>query len=141
MEHEEALIRAFIIPAKRQRYLDKLGSQKTRGKFISSHLHHMADLDERYAEELDPHMPLVEWENRHTARITSIYEQLRGRGAPSRCYVISTSDLDGQEGELRETLERVVGSHEGTFISCIPGRLAYFEGEDENERYILMRPE
>jgi len=34
----------------------------------------------------------------------------------------------------------VVGWHDGTFISCIPGKLAYFEGEGLNERYILERP-
>jgi hypothetical protein len=27
----------------------------------------------------------------------------------------------------------------GTFLSCIPGQLAYFEGEEAGERYILAR--
>ena len=141
MEHEEALIRAFITPNKRQRYLDKLGSPKTRQKFMSENLHHMGDLDELYAEKLDPYMPLVEFEKRHEAHVSRIHESLRHRGAPSRCYVIFTGDLDGNEADLRETLETVVGSFDGTFISCVPGRLAYFEGEDENDRYILQRSE
>jgi hypothetical protein len=135
MEHEEALIRAFITPTKRQRYLDKLGSPKARKKFLSQNIHHMGDLDERYAERVDPHKP------RDEALDTQIYDLLRKRGAPSRCYVISTGDLDGQEADLRETLETLVGSFDGTFISCIPGRLAYFEGEYENDRYILERPQ
>jgi hypothetical protein len=42
--------------------------------------------------------------------------------------------------ELHEVLEAVVGRFQGTFVSCIPGRLAYFEGERENDRYILERP-
>jgi len=25
------------------------------------------------------------------------------------------------------------------FLSCIPGKLGYFEGEERNERYILER--
>jgi hypothetical protein len=79
MKHEEALIRAFITPDKRQRYLDRLRSAKTRKKFMNKHFHHMSDKD-------------------------------------------------------------VVGHNDGTFISCIPGRLAYFEGEGLNERYVLQRP-
>jgi hypothetical protein len=140
MKHEEALIRAFITPDKRQRYLDRLRSAKTRQKFMNKHFHHMADLDERYAQKLDPGMPLVEWGKRHDAHLNKLYDLLRDRGAPSRCYVMSaSSDLDGQEVDLREALEDVVGHNDGTFISCIPGRLAYFEGEGLNERYVLQR--
>jgi hypothetical protein len=131
---EEALIRAFIVPAKRRRYLDKLDSPKARHRFLNENIHHMADLDERYAQKLDPRRPRAE------SLVIQIYDRLRKLGAPSRCYVISTGDLDGREGELREVLETVVGAFQGTFISCIPGRLAYFEGELENDRYILERP-
>ena len=40
---------------------------------------------------------------------------------------------------LHDALNDVVGSSDGTFVSCIPGKLAYFEGEEPNERYILER--
>ena len=139
MEHEEALIRTFIVPAKRQRYLDKLGSPKTRQKFIADNLYHMGDLDERYIEKPKLHTPLVEFEARRASYIDAIYALLRDRGAPSRCYVLSTTELDGQEADLREALDRVCGSSEGTFISCIPGRLAYFEGETPDQQYVLQR--
>jgi hypothetical protein len=33
--------------------------------------------------------------------------------------------------ELRAALEHVNGRGIGTILSCIPGNLAYFEGEDE----------
>jgi hypothetical protein len=138
---EEALIRAFIVPAKRQRYLDKLSSPKARRKFLAEHLYHMGDLDDRYAERLDDRIPLVEHATRRAAHIDAIYELLRGRGAPPPCYVISTGELDGQHGDLHDVLERVVGLFEGTLISCLPGRLAYFEGEGPRERYILERSE
>jgi hypothetical protein len=36
-------------------------------------------------------------------------------------------------------LEDIIGNNDGTFISCIPGRLACFEGEGPNQRYILER--
>jgi len=139
MEHEEALIRAFIIPEKRRRYLDKLNSPKTRQTFIAENLYHMGDLDERYTEKLDIHTPLAEFEDRRDSYIDAIYKLLRDRGAPSRCYVISTTELDGQDVDLREALDRVRGSSEGTLISCVPGRLAYFEGETPDQQYILQR--
>lgn len=130
MEHEAVVIRAFIVPERRARYLDRLLSPKGRRKFMKRNFPHMNDLDPRYAQKIDPR-------RQHAPQI---YELLRDRGAPEACYVMSaTADLDGQRVGLREALEDVVGWHDGTFISCIPGKLAYFEGEDPNERYILER--
>jgi len=34
--------------------------------------------------------------------------------------------------QLESALESVVGNGMGTILSCIPGKLAYFEGEDES---------
>jgi hypothetical protein len=137
---EEALVRAFIVPERRARYLDKLASPKARQEFMARHFHHMKDLDPRFARRIDPHRPLVEWEKRHDAHIEQILQLLRNAGASDRCYVISaSSDLDGQETNLEEALYAVVGWNDGTFISCVPGKLAYFEGEELNERYILQR--
>jgi hypothetical protein len=51
----------------------------------------------------------------------------------------ASSDLDGQETDLRQVLDEVVGYQSGTFVSCLPGQLGYFEGEEPNERYILER--
>lgn len=142
MNHEEALVRAFITPKKRARYLDKLASPQTRASFIARHFYHMADLDERYAERLDPRMPTMDMHASETAHSERIYDLLRGRGAPPDCYVASTDpQLDGREADLKAILAKVVGSREGTFISCIPGRLAYYEGEDDNDRFVLERPQ
>jgi hypothetical protein len=128
--HDEALVRAFIDPAKREQYLSRLASPKTRQKFISKHFPHMRDLDQRYAHRLEP----------RDAHAETIYAELHRRGAPDHCYVLSSSSsLDGQEVPLYDALDDVVGSSDGTFVSCIPGKLAYFEGEEPNERYILER--
>jgi hypothetical protein len=130
VEHEEALIRAFIMPAKRSRYLERLASPKARKKFIAEHLYHMADLDTRYAKQIEPGSQFVE----------QIHHLLTSRGAPESCYLVSTNtELDGSTIDLLSALQRTVAQFEGTFISCIPGRLAYFEGEGKNERYILER--
>jgi len=128
--HEEPLVRAFIDRAKREQYLSRLASRKTRRKFILKHFAHMRDLDQRYAHRLEP----------RDAHPETIYAELRRRGAPDDCYVLSSrSSLDGQELPLHDALDDVVGSSDGTFVSCVPGKLAYFEGEEPNERYILER--
>jgi len=64
---------------------------------------------------------------------------LAAKGAGSRCWVISeSSELDTREMDLLEALGETVGHGMGTIISCVAGRLAYFE--DEDARYILQRP-
>lgn len=129
-EIEESLLRAFIVPGKRERYVSRLALPKARQKFMNSHLFHMKDLDLRFAERIEP----------ISQRAATIYSMLRERGAPSTCYVISgSSDRDGTESDLRKALDETVGSIGGTFLSCVHGKLAYFEGEEPNERYILQR--
>jgi len=49
----------------------------------------------------------------------------------------SNPSLDGRSCSLVEAVRDVVNSSTGTVISCIPGRLAYFEGEEPNDRLIL----
>jgi hypothetical protein len=41
------------------------------------------------------------------------------------------ADLDGKELELESVLEDVFDSDKGTILSCLPGRLGLFSGEDE----------
>lgn len=70
--------------------------------------------------------------------LSSILSLLRERGAGEKCWVISEdSDLDAREMDLETALEQTIGYQTGTFLSCIPGKLAYFENEDG--RYILQR--
>ncbi|MGA2348155.1 MAG: hypothetical protein ABSF93_19245 [Candidatus Sulfotelmatobacter sp.] len=38
---------------------------------------------------------------------------------------------------LVEALKKIVGYQMGTFLTCVPGKLAYFE--DEEDRWILER--
>jgi hypothetical protein len=68
--------------------------------------------------------------------MADILETLKTRGAPEKCYAISEDeDLDGKELLLSEALRTIHGRGIGTFLSCLPGRLAYFE--DEDNRYVL----
>src|SRR5437867_3456191 len=120
MEVEEALLRAFIVPERRNHYVARLANRKTRKKLLAS-FYHLHDLDERYATRIDP----------RAQRADTIDALLRKRGAPDRCYIMSaSSDLDGEYVALGEALREIVGWCDGAFISCIPGRLGYFEGEE-----------
>ena len=64
---------------------------------------------------------------------------LRARGAPPNCYVLSAGDLDGREVPLRDALDAICGSGNGAFLSCIPGRLGFYEYEDIKSAYLLAR--
>jgi hypothetical protein len=69
----------------------------------------------------------------------SISTILRSLGAPDRCCLISEdTNFDGKEMELSKALKEIVGQGMGTVISCLPGRVGYFEGELK-KRYILQK--
>ena len=127
MNHEEELVRAFVLPARRERYLEFVRIPKKRAKFIAQ-LPHFKHLDPRFVLNIPS--------NQQTA--TSILKLLVGKGAGPDCWVISeNSDLDGRQMDLESALKETIGRQMGTFLSCVPGRLAYFE--DEDGRYILAR--
>ena len=63
---------------------------------------------------------------------------LKELGAPDRCHVMSSdSDLDGREMDLSDAINEIRGC--GAIASCLPGVLAYFEGESPHEQYICHR--
>ena len=49
------------------------------------------------------------------------------------------SSIDGKEMPLKEALLEIVGADAGALVSCIPGKLAYFEMEGFSERYLLIK--
>ncbi len=111
------------------RYLSLLESAKGRKKIIDG-LDHCHDLDIRYANLIPASQHYVE----------VIEKILKRKGAPNECHVMSSnSDIDNQNIPLHIALSETVGQGAGTLISCIPGKLAYFEFEDVGERYILER--
>ena len=129
MDHETALINAFILPAKRARLTGLLRNPKRRPKILAT-LYHFRDLDPRFLVEIAP-------SDQHADAVAAL---LIRRGAPTQCHLISTDrDLDGRDLPLAEALAQIVGFGEGTLVSCIPGRLGYFEGESLKDRFILDR--
>ena len=106
-----------------------LGRERSRAKFLSQ-LPHFSDLDSRFSRKIVPSQQ----------RVDLILSLLLGKGASVTCYVISTSaEIDQMNGPLASVLREVIDYHPGTIVSCAPGRLAHFEGEARNERYILER--
>jgi hypothetical protein len=127
MDQEEAAIKAFIVPNRQERYLGFLSSPKRRARFTSE-LAHFKALNPKYCLSIPP-------DQRNP---TSLLKLLNSMGAGPNCWIISEwKKLDAREMDLETALREIIGMGMGTIISCIPGRLAYFE--DENVRYILRR--
>jgi hypothetical protein len=124
-EIEEAIIRAFITPARRTRWLESLASTKRRARMLDR-LNHCRDLDERYATPLPSN--------------TDVVALLRSRGAPAMCCVLScTKEIDGQTLPLSEAFWAVELSGLGAIISCIAGQLGYYYDEWGERRILLER--
>jgi hypothetical protein len=129
MSHEEAFVRSFIVAEKQARYIEQLASPKRRRQLLDR-LDHALDYDPAFAIRIPPSQQ----------KPASIETLLRKKGAGDICHTISSSsDWDAREMPLAEALELVVGSGMGTVLSCVPGRLAYYEAEDMSERYLLSR--
>ncbi len=127
VNHEEEVIRAFILPNQRDRYLEFLTTPKKRTKFIGQ-LAHFKHLNPKFAFSV----PSGE------ASASALLKLLKAKGAGPKCWIASENrELDAQEMDLETALKATIGYGMGTIISCIAGKLAYFE--DEDERYILQR--
>jgi len=125
-EHEQQLFKTFILPQRRDRYLGFLAVPKHRKK-ITRGLAHFKHLDPGCVRSIPP--------SQHSPE--NIWKLLRSMGAPGLCWVLSENDeIDGREMPVLEALQVVVGRQMGTFLSCLAGRLAYFE--DEDQRWILQ---
>lgn len=123
-EIEEAIIRAFITPPRRKRWLESLASAKRRARMLDR-LNHCRDLDERYATLLPSN--------------TDVVALLRSRGAPDACYVLScTKEIDGQTLPLDEAVWAAEMGGWGTILSCIVGQLGYYYDEGGTQRRMLL---
>jgi|SRR5580692_12054782 hypothetical protein len=124
MNHEEQLIKAFFVPTKRERYLEFVSKPKTRKKFLRE-LGHFNGLDPRYAKPV------------HLSPL-GLAALLKEKKVASVCWVLSeNSAIDGKSMPVAEALTEL-GRDMGTFLSFVPGKLAYFENEDGH--WILEHP-
>ena len=129
-EIEKRTIKAFVVSIRQERYLQGLTNPKRRAKVLTRLHHQVDDIDERGRQAIPPGKQFA----------PEIETILRSSGAPPRCYVLSTSSkLDRCEMQLSDALDAIVGLGMGTIISCIPGKLGYYESEEPGFRFILKR--
>ena len=124
MTHEEELVRAFIDPRRKERYLGFIASPKLRKRFLQE-LAHFKHLDIRYAKEV----------NLTTAQLAALLKEMR---VPDVCWVVSENPkIDGKLMPVSAAVAEL-GRDMGTFLSFVPDKLAYFE--DEDGRWMLQHP-
>jgi len=129
MNDEATLISTFVNPLKRKHLIEILANPKRRHRATGT-LAHFDDLDPSAV------VPIESAANTPAA----IEDLLRSRGAGETCHVISENRaIDGKTLSLKVALEKVVGQGMGTLLSCVPGELAYYEGEGPSGRCILAR--
>ena len=126
---EELTARAFVARARRERILALLSTPPGRVK-LRRLLAHCDCFDERFVVSIRA--------DRQDA--VSVEALLRSLGAGPDCQLLAEADaIDGRTMPLDEALESVVGLSVPAVVICVPGRLAYFEGEEPGARFVLRR--
>jgi hypothetical protein len=127
--HERGFL-AFLAEPGRGRMLRLLEMGEKRRRDVRSLLHQAIELDPRYCTQLtgSDYFP------------GPLEKALRAFGAPPDCYLIGGA-LDGREMLLAEALATADLGEDGTFISCLPGRLGYFQYAAMRAAYLLRRPD
>jgi len=128
---EEAFGRAFILPAKRARFIQFLANPRRRQEVLDRLGHGLPVIPELAREVPGPQDFPLELE-----------KLLRGLGAGDGCHVIAYGlKADGKALPLREALNLVCMSEHGAILCCVPGRLAYYKPESPAPGILLeLRP-
>jgi hypothetical protein len=127
-ETDASRLLPFVIESRRTRWRDLLSTPKGRKKLLAK-LWNGDDLDKTLMTQLKP----------AERSIPVLLTKLRSLGAPDNCHLISArSALDGRDLDLTSALQSVFELAPGTIISCIPGKLAYYENDDRNGSYIIQ---
>jgi hypothetical protein len=127
-DHEIKLIDNFIINSQKERYRFLFDSKK-RHQYLKK-LHHFEDYCENLLISIPP--------DKQNAQ--GIYNLLKYYNVPNECYIISTSYLyDMKYMKLDLALKELLGNDFPSIISCIPGKLVFYEGEAPSNRFILKK--
>lgn len=126
--HEQGFVE-FVVPTRRERVGTLLSSQKGREKLIASL--------SCFSGFADQYVVPVEARSQNADEICAL---LQSKGAPHTCYVMAeNAKLDRKILDLPDVLEAVVGFGLGAFVSCVAGKLAFYEGESPGTRFILEK--
>lgn len=128
--HEVEFVLAFVQQERQERCLGLLASAKRRQRFTRERAH-FKWLDTQFAHVIAPAAA-------HLA--AEVAAMLRKKGAASVVWVISEDPALGSgELALEAAVGAVCGSSMGTVLSCVPGRLALFLGEESKSERLLER--
>jgi len=126
--HEVAFIKAFIVKEKQERLLALVQNKKSRKKFCLL-LAHNIEINTKFTHPLKK-----EGDNGG-----QVHGLLKKHGAPDICHIIcENSKYDNKEMQLKEALHELFTTDFGCIISCIPGKLAFYQGEDAFSRVLLI---
>jgi hypothetical protein len=133
-ELEDIIVKSFFTKRIQQRVLFELFSAKKRMNAMNRLNHNYSTtLREEFMIEIP----------KPNSNLKEIEKLLKKYGAGNDCYAMSWNDsIDGRHMSLTSALEVAVGEGFPSIISCIPGKLAYFEAEQSYgppPRYILKR--
>ena len=127
--HLKLFIENFLQEGFKERYLVLVKSEKGLRK-IKREISHF--------RKINPDLIVKIPSNKQS--VGEIYNLLKQNGASQNCFVISEDcRIDGLSADLFDILSEVVGSSNGTLLSCIPGKLLYYESEDKKIRMILKK--
>lgn len=128
MLHELLLISSFVLKERQERYKNLIATSKGRKKF-RAYIAHFKDFNSK------DYTPLNNCQD-----FLQLYYLLKSKGAPDLCYIISEhSDYDMQDLPLLQATENLFNSGVSYFLSCIPGKLVYYEGEEFNKKILLSK--
>ena len=113
MDQEEAFVSVFVLPEKRERYLEFLRKPKRRVE-ITLRFSHFFDFRPELATQI--------------ARDSDLVSLLRKKGAGSTTHVIG-GRADGRNMPLEDAIAEAMTDPSGVVISCVPGQLALFMQE------------
>ncbi len=124
-EQEDAFVRAFIVPEKRERYRQLLADPKRRKRLLGA-LYHTLDA-------IPARMFPIASRDHSTETVVRLLTQ---KGAGLTCCLISPErDIDRREVPLREAVHTLITQDGVAVACCLPGRLAYYKAEQA--QYIL----
>jgi hypothetical protein len=129
LDHETAFIKSFVLPEKHLVGWNYCRKQ-SEGIIFLHRLADDSDFDGKFKVELKPSQQNPE----------DVKRILKQCGAPPVCHVMSeSSEVDGRDLPLKTAIEEVLDYGLGSVISCIPGQLAYYEGEMPSDRFVLKK--
>ena len=135
---EEAFVKAFIAPDRKDRWLQFLPSEKNRTKILARLPHTFyEDCDPRFVYDKRNLPPKI------AAQVEAALTEWRTANPAQMCHIIAcSSEQDGTMMRFADTARELPQGF-GAIAIVIPDRLAYYYAENylnKEPHYVLFRP-